>query len=186
MDIGRQTTPWATSNYWALQTLAEEGYRYDSSIYPIHHDTYGIPDALVFPSPLHSTAMDKIEFSLSGSAPMPYALCPMPSIVEFLSHCPHINMISRCGGVIQLFPYRMVRGVSGDQSRKRKPAFYFYLHPGDRIFEQPRMRGLTPKSRFRTITTSRGREEIQIHSERFQFTSIREIMESGFKAAERS
>ena len=48
---------------WALEILAEEGYRYDSSIFPIHHDRYGIPDAPRFPFVIPLNGNSNLEFS---------------------------------------------------------------------------------------------------------------------------
>ena len=62
---------------WAFQILAEEGYRYDSSIFPIHHDRYGIPDAPRFPFMVDLNGGTDPKFvPLSGD--MRSALCSMP------------------------------------------------------------------------------------------------------------
>ena len=50
---------------WALNILVQEGFTYDSSIFPIYHDTYGIPDAQRFPHTIETDAGPLVEFPLT-------------------------------------------------------------------------------------------------------------------------
>src|SRR4026209_3057991 len=60
------TFPLVRGTLWSLDTLAEAGFRYDSSIFPIVHDRYGIPDAPRFPHRLKTlNGGDLIEFPMS-------------------------------------------------------------------------------------------------------------------------
>lgn len=106
---------------WALDILVDEGYRYDSSIFPVHHDRYGIPDA-----PRHPYTID-----CSGRA----LLEVPPSTVRFGS----INLPVAGGGYFRLFPYAFTRwGIARLNDVEHKPAF-FYVHPWELDHDQPRL-----------------------------------------------
>ena len=106
---------------WALDILAEEGYRYDASIFPVHHDRYGIPDA-----PRHPYAID-----CSGRA----LLEAPPSTVRV----GRVNLPVAGGGYFRLLPYGWTRwGIGRLNEVERKPAI-FYTHPWELDPGQPRL-----------------------------------------------
>ena len=72
---------------WALDVLVEEGFRYDSSIFPIHHDRYGIPGADRYPHTIRCAAGEITEFP--------------PSTVRFAG----MNIPMAGGGYFRLMPY---------------------------------------------------------------------------------
>ena len=118
-----------SSNLWALDELAEAGYQYSSSIYPVSHDHYGMPDAPRFP------------FHPEGSA-----LLEIPiSTVEIM------NKRYPCGGggFFRLLPYKLSRLAIRHVNQKDKAPALFYFHPWEIDPEQPRQRGLPLKTRFR-------------------------------------
>jgi len=119
------------STLWALDILAEEGFRYDSSIFPIHHDRYGIPTAPRFPHRIPLAAGGEIvEF-------------PMSTVRVGAQNVPFAG-----GGYFRLAPYPLIRaGVRRVNRREGRPVMV-YLHPWEIDPDQPRMpvRGLT---RFR-------------------------------------
>jgi polysaccharide deacetylase family protein (PEP-CTERM system associated) len=106
---------------WALDVLVEEGYRYDSSIFPIHHDRYGIPV-----SPRH-----------------PYVLNRTARLVEAPGstvRCGPFNLPIGGGGYFRILPYQWTRwGINRLNEREGTPAI-FYLHPWEIDPEQPRLR----------------------------------------------
>jgi polysaccharide deacetylase family protein (PEP-CTERM system associated) len=113
---------------WALDILVEEGFRYDSSIFPIHHDRYGIPSAPRFPYriPLAAGA-DIVEF-------------PMSTVRVAAQNLPFAG-----GGYFRLAPYALIRaGIRWVNRHEDRPVMV-YLHPWEIDPEQPRMplRGLT-------------------------------------------
>ena len=115
---------------WAIDILIEEGYAYDSSVFPIHHDRYGIPL-----SPRHPYVLS----SRSGS------LLEAPaSTVRFGP----LNFPVGGGGYFRLLPYAWTRrGISRINVTEGRPAI-FYLHPWEVDPGQPRLQaGLV--SRFR-------------------------------------
>ncbi len=116
---------------WALDVLAEEGFRYDSSIFPIYHDRYGIPDAPRFP----------YRVALSGGGEM--IEFPITTISVAGQHLPFCG-----GGYFRLTPYPLVRAAVRRVNERERMPVMVYLHPWEMDPEQPRLpvRGLT---RFR-------------------------------------
>jgi polysaccharide deacetylase family protein (PEP-CTERM system associated) len=106
---------------WAYAILAEEGFSYDSSLYPIHHDRYGQPDGLRFPH----------EIWRSGSA----------SLTEFPIGTTRVlgtNLPVGGGGLFRLLPYVLFRrGIRRVNVRDQQPVM-FYLHPWELDPGQPR------------------------------------------------
>ena len=118
------------SNLWALDVLAEAGYRYSSSIYPIAHDHYGMPEAPRFPyRPKSCPALLEIP----------------PTTVPLAGR----NLPAAGGGYFRLLPYAASRWLIGRVNRlERRPAV-FYFHPWEIDPDQPRVPGAPLKSRLR-------------------------------------
>jgi polysaccharide deacetylase family protein (PEP-CTERM system associated) len=106
---------------WALDVLADEGYSYDSSIFPIRHDRYGIPDA------------DRHPFVVTrGGA----SLVEVPASTVRLAG---VNLPVGGGGYFRLLPYRWTEwGIGHVNSAEGRPAV-FYLHPWEIDPDQPRL-----------------------------------------------
>jgi polysaccharide deacetylase family protein (PEP-CTERM system associated) len=120
-------------NLWALDVLAEEGYRYSSSIYPIRHDIYGMPDAPRF-------AFMPINGSNFVEAPV--------TTVEVLGR----KVPCGGGGYFRLLPYDISRWAMRRVNEKDGASCIFYFHPWEIDPDQPRQSGLSLKSRFRHYT----------------------------------
>lgn len=107
---------------WALAVLAEEGFHYDSSIFPIHHDRYGIPDASRFPHRLATGAGDDlVEF-------------PITTVAVAGQRLPLTG-----GGYFRLAPYALIRAaIRRVNAHDGQPAIV-YLHPWELDPGQPRM-----------------------------------------------
>lgn len=118
---------------WAWQALADLGFTYDSSIFPIHHDTYGSPDL-----PRHPFRFELEDGRIIDEVPM--------TTVRFLGY----NFPAAGGGYLRLFPYwytrRAIRAVN-----RRGQAAVVYLHPWEIDPDQPRTK-LSFLSRFRHYT----------------------------------
>jgi polysaccharide deacetylase family protein (PEP-CTERM system associated) len=115
---------------WALDILIEEGFRYDASIFPIHHDRYGIPLSPRHPYLLHREGGQLIEVPASTVRLGP------------------LNLPIAGGGYFRLLPYAWTRwGIRSVNERERRPVI-FYLHPWEIDPDQPRLRaGLTTRIR---------------------------------------
>ncbi|MEQ9609306.1 MAG: DUF3473 domain-containing protein [Kiloniellaceae bacterium] len=115
---------------WAFDVLAEEGYAYSSSVYPIKHDHYGMPEASRFtfrPSERH----DLVEV-------------PITTLNLF-----NRNLPSGGGGYFRLLPYGVSRwALRRIAQQERRPAI-FYFHPWEVDPDQPRFEDASFRSRFR-------------------------------------
>ena len=107
---------------WALEILAEEGFEYDSSIFPVVHDTYGIPGAPRFP---HIKEL-KCGRTLKEFPPSTIRLWGM-------------NLPVAGGGYLRLFPYQVTAwAIRRINEIERQPAMV-YLHPWELDVDQPRI-----------------------------------------------
>lgn len=122
---------------WALDILIEEGFTYDSSIFPVIHDTYGIPDAPRFPHIIKRQSGSIKEF-------------PMTTFLIRMGKREYRLPIAG-GGYLRLFPAELIkRGIEKINNQDIQPAV-LYFHPWEIDPDQPRIRsGL--KSRFRHYT----------------------------------
>ena len=117
-------------NMWAFDILAEEGYRYSSSINPVQHDLYGLPDA--------------------PRAPFyPGANQSIPEIPITTVHAFGRNLPFGGGGFFRLLPYLVFRQGLRRVNDADRLACIFYLHPWEIDPGQPRIAGAPLKSRFR-------------------------------------
>jgi polysaccharide deacetylase family protein (PEP-CTERM system associated) len=118
---------------WALDILAEEGFTYDSSIYPIHHDLYGVPGAQRFPyTHACSNELTLREFP--------------PATLRFLG----TNFPAAGGGYLRIFPSAFAE-LAFRTFEKNGERVVVYLHPWELDPEQPRIQGPL-KSRVRHYT----------------------------------
>jgi polysaccharide deacetylase family protein (PEP-CTERM system associated) len=116
---------------WALDVLCEEGFMYDSSIFPIHHDRYGIPDYQRFCHILNGhPGSELVEFPISTL------------------RLAGTNIPIAGGGYLRFFPYAFVRwGLNRINAKERQPAMV-YIHPWEIDPGQPRIPA-NALSRFR-------------------------------------
>jgi polysaccharide deacetylase family protein (PEP-CTERM system associated) len=118
------------ANLWALDELLDAGYRYSSSIYPIAHDHYGMPEA------------PRFAFYPNG----PDGLLEVPiTTVQMMGR----NLPAGGGGYFRLLPYALSRWMMEKVNRDDRQPSLFYFHPWEIDTEQPRPDGLGAKARFR-------------------------------------
>ena len=130
---------------WAFDELVEAGYLYDSSIFPIQHDFYGMPDWPRFSS-----------FAVRDEDGQWFAADQVDGVSPSIRELPitTVNLLGRNlpvagGGYFRLLPYPLTRwGLNRINQLENKP-FVFYLHPWEFDPQQPRMQNLSLKSRFR-------------------------------------
>jgi polysaccharide deacetylase family protein (PEP-CTERM system associated) len=109
------------ASLWALDVLIEEGFAYDASIFPIHHDRYGIPAA-----PRQAHVIER----------------PAGSIVEVPAstvRCFGTNLPIAGGGYFRLLPYACTRWAIARVNAVEREAVVFYIHPWEIDPDQPRL-----------------------------------------------
>jgi polysaccharide deacetylase family protein (PEP-CTERM system associated) len=119
-------------NYWAFKVLDEEGYRYSSSLYPIHHDLYG--DIGASRVPFHPENLPLLEV-------------PMTTVQWFGRNFPCSG-----GGYFRLLPYAISKLNMRRVNAHDHQSCVFYFHPWEIDPEQPRQQDISAKTRFRHYT----------------------------------
>jgi polysaccharide deacetylase family protein (PEP-CTERM system associated) len=132
------------ANLWALDVLQEAGYRYSSSIYPIAHDHYGMPDA------------PRFAFRPNGSE----GLLEVPITTVRVGQR---NLPAGGGGYFRLLPYALSRRMMRRVNREDGQPAIFYFHPWELDPGQPRPAGIGLKTRFRHYVNL-GRMDARIRS----------------------
>ncbi len=117
-------------NLWALEILHETGHQYSSSIYPVKHDLYGIPDAPRFAYR---------PFGENGILEIPITTLALMGK----------NLPAGGGGFFRLYPYLFSRWALNRVNSSDKQAGMFYFHPWEIDPDQPRTHGINAKTRFR-------------------------------------
>jgi polysaccharide deacetylase family protein (PEP-CTERM system associated) len=106
---------------WAYEILIEEGFRYDSSLYPILHDRYGQPDAPRFPYEIWRRGADSLTEFPVGT-------------LRLLG----VNLPIGGGGYFRLSPFELIRrGIERVNALEQRPVM-FYFHPWELDPDQPR------------------------------------------------
>jgi polysaccharide deacetylase family protein (PEP-CTERM system associated) len=143
---------------WALEILAEEGFRYDSSIFPIRHDLYGIPG--------HQRFLHK----LNGNGRRAIAEIPLSTV-----RMAGINFPVAGGGYLRLFPYAVNHLAILHLNRNEAQPVVVYFHPWEIDPDQPRIPAPW-LSRFRHYTNlSRMEDKVRSLLARLSFAPIREV-----------
>ena len=117
-----------TANLWAFDVLAATGHQYSSSVYPIKHDHYGMPDSPRF---AYRLANGLLEVPVTTLRVM------------------NRNLPSSGGGYFRLLPYALSRWMLRKVNREDREAAVFYFHPWEIDPGQPRIAGIDAKTRFR-------------------------------------
>ncbi len=115
-------------NLWAFDCLERAGYRYSSSIYPIRHDHYGMPDA------------PRFAHQVRG------ALVEVPVTTARLLNR---NWPASGGGYFRLMPYALSSWLLRQVNENDGQPVIFYFHPWEIDVDQPRVEGINAKTRFR-------------------------------------
>jgi polysaccharide deacetylase family protein (PEP-CTERM system associated) len=152
--VGYRAPSWSITrdSIWALDVLAEQSFMYDSSIYPIRHDIYGIPGASRF----------AYQHACGNGRQLPEF---PPTTVKIGS----MQLPAAGGGYLRIFPLRYTRWAMSQVEREEQPAIV-YFHPWEVDPEQPRVAAKL-RSRFRHYTNLRmmmDRLRFLLKSYRFQ------------------
>ncbi len=145
---------------WALEIMVEEGIRYDSSIYPILHDRYGIPGGRVDIHTIQTPAGPLHEFP--------------PAVFRMMGK----NLPISGGGYFRLYPYRFSRFFLRSVNRKMGRPFIFYIHPWEVDPQQPRLPFGSRATQFRhRVGLGRNAAKFRRLLHDFRFTGMREVMD---------
>lgn len=144
---------------WALEVLCEEGYRYDSSVFPVRHDRYGIPDAPRFPYDIEFRGGTLREFP-----PSTLAVRGLP------------NLPIGGGGYLRIYPFWLTQwGLRRINRRERQPAIV-YVHPWEVDPDQPKVRAprLSRWRHYANLETTAHRIEQLLRE--FRFAPVRTVL----------
>jgi len=144
---------------WSLDVLCEAGFRYDSSIYPIVHDRYGIPDAPRFPHRSRTPSGAEItEFPMSTVELMGWRL-PVAG-----------------GGYFRLAPYAVTRAAIRRLNRREGQPAIVYLHPWEMDPVQPRL-PVSPLARLRhSVSIENTEDKLRRMLAEFDFAPAAEVL----------
>lgn len=145
---------------WAFDILAEEGFRYDSSTFPVRHDIYGIPGGERFPHLVKTPSGTLLEFPLTT---FPFGFGKWRT-----------NIPVAGGGYLRLLPAPLVAAAMGYVNRIEQQPGILYFHPWELDPAQPRIpAGL--KSRFRHyLNLERMERKVEYLLKNLQFTTLTE------------
>jgi polysaccharide deacetylase family protein (PEP-CTERM system associated) len=143
---------------WALDMLVDLGFVYDSSIFPVRHDRYGMPGSPRLPYRMELRGGDLIEFPLS-TAQWLGATLPVAG-----------------GGYFRLYPYALTRAGLRSVNRRQRAPFVFYLHPWEIDPGQPRVRAhwLSRFRHYNNLERCEGRLRRLVSD--FRFTTMRDVL----------
>jgi polysaccharide deacetylase family protein (PEP-CTERM system associated) len=116
------------ANPWAFDCIAQAGHRYSSSVYPVRHDHYGMPDAPRF---AHRVRHDLLEIPITTARVL------------------RANLPAGGGGYFRLLPYPVSRWLIRRVNRVDRQPAVFYFHPWEIDPGQPRVTGTSARTRLR-------------------------------------
>ncbi len=147
------------NNLWAFDSLARAGYRYSSSIYPIQHDHYGMPDSPRF---AYRVGAGLLEVPVTT--------------VRMMKR----NFPSSGGGYFRLLPYPVSRWLMRRVNAVDREPAIFYFHPWEIDPDQPRVAGVDAKSRFRHyVNIGRNEQRLQQLMQDFRWGRMDQIFLPG-------
>jgi polysaccharide deacetylase family protein (PEP-CTERM system associated) len=158
---GYRAPSWSitTTCLWALDVLSEEGLTYDSSIYPIYHDLYGVPGARRFP---HALACK------NGNSLWEFP----PATVRVLGQ----NLPGAGGGYLRILPLAYTRWIFRQFQETYHQRVIVYLHPWELDPEQPRIPEKL-RSRLRHYTNLRHMaNRLDYLLRNYAFSSFRDVL----------
>jgi len=153
-------------SFWALDILIKHGMLYDSSIFPITHDRYGVPDGERFPYSIdRADGKSIVEFPLST--------------LRFFGKW---NFPIAGGGYMRLLPYWSLKAGLRHLNKQQQPSI-IYLHPWELDPDQPRIPNLSLSIKFRHyLNLHNTAEKLRRLIRDFEFAPIRDVLKLGISA----
>ncbi len=161
--VGYRAPSWSIrkDSMWALDILAEEGFAYDSSIYPIHHDIYGVPGAQRFP---HT------HICADGNTLEEFP----PTTVKLMG----ATLPGAGGGYLRMFPLAYTKWLFRVFEKKYRQRVVVYMHPWEVDPEQPRIED-SLRSRLRHYTNlDKMESRLEFLVKTFRFQPFRDLMDA--------
>jgi len=148
-----------SNSEWVIDALIKNGIMYDSSIYPIEHDRYGIPGSPRFPYVLREENGRKLlEFP--------------PSTWRFLG----VNIPMGGGGYLKLYPYFLTRYFIAKLNQSGRPAMV-YLHPAEFDADQPRIKMDMINKQRQHLGVENNFKKFKQLLEDFRFAPVKDVLE---------
>lgn len=157
---------------WAFDELTEAGYLYDSSVFPVKHDYYGISDWPCKPFPLQKAEDGSWQPGFEHDDCWDIFEIPITTLEKAGRNIPVAG-----GGYFRLYPYALSRSFLGQINSNNNRPFVFYIHPWEFDPEQPRMKQAGWKSKFRHYLNLHKTEKRFIRLlEDFNFSTIDDFL----------
>lgn len=143
---------------WAIEILAEEGFEYDSSIFPVHHDRYGMPGAQRSPFPVRTPSGTLWEVP--------------PSVFRMAGW----NLPMAGGGYFRLYPRAMFERLARHIVDRDGRPLIFYVHPWEVDVDQPRLPGkaLSRWRHYQNLASTESKLESLL--DHFSFGTMHEVV----------
>ena len=146
-------------NLWVHDVLRDEGYLFSSSVFPVRHDRYGIPDF-----PRHPVVLTDADGRTIWEFPM--------TTKRVLGR----NLPVAGGGWMRLLPGAVMRRALRGENATGEPTIV-YLHPWELDPEQPRIAAAPRKARFRHyLNLGRMRDRLDRLLTTFRYGTVSEVI----------
>jgi len=142
---------------WALNILMEEGFKYDSSLFPIRHDKGGLLEAKRYPYKIYNHEKCLQEMPLST--------------FRLLNQ----NIPFSGGGYFRLLPYSLIKGVVNDINKQGHPVV-FYIHPWELDPEQPKIKAGFLNNFRHYVNIPKTKDKISKLLDDFEFKLMRDTL----------
>ena len=151
-----------SKSLWALDVIQSAGFTYDSSIYPIRHDRYGLQGGPLTPHTLRlKNGAELKEFPITTAS--------------FFG----MDLPVGGGGYFRIYPLWLTSWLLKRRCRTLSAPFVFYLHPWELDPEQPRVAGVSLLSRFRHYTNlDQVESRLNQLMTTFEFTTMKAVLDS--------
>lgn len=163
--IGKPVSGYRAASYsitlkslWALDILIEEGFLYDSSIFPVVHDRYGIPNGERFSHVIKRPAGTILEYPLST--------------LRFGK----VNVPFGGGGYLRLFPYSLTKWAINRLNRVERQPAIVYLHPWEVDPAQPRINGSLLSNFRHYVNLGKTEQTLKNLLSDFQFVPMKDLV----------
>src|SRR3990172_5921277 len=163
--IGKTVTGYRAASYsimkrslWVLDILIEEGFTYDSSIFPIYHDRYGLPGAERFPHIINRNGGRLYEFP--------------PSTYRVIG----LNIAISGGGYLRLLPLCITKSAIKRINEKENQPAIIYIHPWEIDPHQPKLNGRWRSKLRHRINLNSTLPKLKTFLKEFQFKPLSEFL----------